>query len=277
MKSLLLLAVTLPLTAQTGIPCKLALGSSATMKGLYGGRTQVIQGRVSCSNTSLNNVTISGVNLDLALPTLDTIPASDASAMLTRTYNNQPGQRVARDLTTGLGVWGVIELSGKIAFSSTVVGAVVSSVVAAIQYIIPTFTNNEPPLNLSNQCDGITGVTLAAGQSLTCTIYINKPPKGSTQIPSAFGFTLGGTPVTPLPPAPPVQLRPQPPGASNICIMEDTPVAGMPPCPRVSTTSELDLSRLEKIMAAHEAGFAAGESCAFESCLVWEERELALR
>ena len=194
----------------------------------------------------------------MALPTLDTIPASDASAMLTRTYNNQPGQRVARDLTTGLGVWGVIELSGKIAFSSTVVGAVVSSVVAAIQYIIPTFTNNEPPLNLSNQCDGITGVTLAAGQSLTCTIYINKPPKGSTQIPSAFCFTLGGTPVTPLPPAPPVQLRPAPPGEAGL-------------------TSELDLSRLEKIMAAHEAGFAASESCAFESCLVWEERELALR
>jgi hypothetical protein len=283
MKTLLFL-LALPICAQTtGIPCVLKLGSSATMRGLYGGKTQVVQGRVSCKNYGLDPITASGVDIDLGTPTLDTVPASDASAMLTRTYYNQKGQVISRDLTTGLGVWGAIELSAKITFSSTIVGAIVMGAVAAIQYIIPSFTNNEPPLNLSNQCDNVSGVTLASGQTLTCTIYITKPPK-STVLPSTLAFTLGGVPATPGPPpvAPPLQLKAPHTGASiDPRCLENGKDVCMYINPTEAPVASIDTDRVNKIMAAHEAGYLAanGEAlpadpCAWDSCMTWESAAL---
>jgi hypothetical protein len=303
MKLLLIGLLALPLAAQTGIPCTLKLGSSTTMKDLYGGNTTVIQGRVSCKNYGLNPIGVSGVDVDLATPTLDTIPASDAQAMLTKTFNNQTGQRATRDLTSGLGVLGIIELAVKTAkpvLNSTWVGVIITSFVSAVQYIIPSFTANEIPTNFNNQCDAISGITLASGQSITCTIYINKPPKGSTQIPSAFGFTLGATtPVNPLPPAPPVQLRrPEPPGGASfsapaiegntaptttISLKNDS--APLDLVSAYGTLRDMALGRGDERDAYHwsekiaqlTTETAPVHPCAFESCGTWEQAELTKR
>lgn len=206
----------LPLAAQPSVGCKVSFGSSSVMRDLYGGKVSVIQGRVNCQNFGIAASSISGVTIDYSLPTVNTVPAGDASAMLTKTYNNQPGKRISRDLTTGLGAFGALEAAKTISIGAGPAGIVVAAIVTAIQYIIPSFTANEPALNLSNQCDNIAGITLAAGQTLTCTIYIRKPGKGDPPLPAAFQFAINaalpGTVTTPI--APPVSLRPPAPRAS---------------------------------------------------------------
>ena len=195
--------------------CKASLLGSANMKGIYGGRTSVYQANINCLNLTSGPVVITGVALDLSMATLNTMPSATAQALLTKTYNNQPGQVAGRDMTLGIGVLGVLEASKGLAFlAAGPFGLAVAAVVGAVQYVIPFFTQNEVPLSFGQPCDQVTsGTMIAAGASLTCTAWIQKPPKGAAPLPGAFTFVLvnaSNYPVPgPLPPPAPVQLRPQ--------------------------------------------------------------------
>lgn len=184
----LILAAAIPSYGQ--VLCKLSIESSFTMKGLYGGKVTVLQGRVTCKNYGTAPVSIGGSEIDLSLPVINTLPASDASALLTRTYKNQPGQRISRDLTTGLGALGVLEAAKVIALPAGPIGLAVAGAVGVIQYVIPSLTTNEPALDLSNQCDSVQGIALAAGATLFCKLYLNKPPKNSPPVPASMEFAL---------------------------------------------------------------------------------------
>ena len=194
--------------------CKASQLNSRNMKGLYGGRTEMFQTQIECRNYGLAPAQIDGIAMDLSLPTINSLPSAQASALLTKTFNGQPGQQMARDASIGLGVLGALEAGGgKVGAFLSVgpFGLIVAAVMTVTQYVIPLFTANEPPLNFTNQCDQISaGMMLAPGASITCMTYIQKPPKGATPLPGAFTFNLVTAPPTPgpLPPAPPVQLRP---------------------------------------------------------------------
>lgn len=241
--ALLFLAALLPLAAQPNVYCKVSFGSSATMHDLYGGKASVIQARVNCLNGSAAPAQISGVLIDLSLPSVNTIPAADASALLTKTYRNQTGERLSRDLTTGLGAFGVLEASKAITLSAGPAGWVVAGIIAAIQYVVPSFTANEPPLNLANQCDTVSDIMIPASASFSCTMYIRKPAKTDPALPAAFTFAISATPApAPPPPAPPVQLKkPKAEVAPPAQLVE----------PEVS--QEVLQQRIEKIMAARDA------------------------
>lgn len=200
--------------------CKTSLLNSINMKGLYGGRTPMFQAQVECQNYGLADAKVSAVTIDLSMSTVNSLPAAQASALLTKTFNGQPGQQIAHDSIAAIGILGALQ-AGKYAFvAAGPFGWVVAGVALATQYIIPLFTANQIPLDFSNQCGNLqNGMMLAAGASMTCTTYIQKPPKGYPLLPGAFTFNLlTDSPPTPgpLPNSAPVQLRRPEHGALHI-------------------------------------------------------------
>lgn len=195
------------------VGCKISLLSSMNLKGLTGGKVGMFKGRLTCKNYSINDVPITGPDFDLSIPTVNTVSSSDASALLNKTYFNQFGQRIDGDIGAAEGLLGGIVSVGKVAISSTTIGTIVSIAEGIRKYILPRFNVGQSPLDLTNQCDliGTTGdAVLKAGKTMTCTVYIQKPPKGAALLPSVITFDLAvvAPPIfQPQPPIPPVMLK----------------------------------------------------------------------
>lgn len=180
----------------------------------------MFQAQVECQNYGLTDAKISAVTLDLSMSTVNSIPAAQAQSLLTKTFNGQPGQQITHDSIAAIGVLGALQ-AGKYAFvAAGPFGWVVAGVALATQYIIPLFTANQIPLDFSNQCGNLqNGMMLAAGASMTCTTYIQKPPKGYPLLPGTFTFNLltDAPPIVGPPPNPsPVQLRRPERGAIHV-------------------------------------------------------------
>lgn len=217
--SLLISSLAIPMAAQTPatqgiVACKLSIEGSQTMKDLYGGKVPLYAGNVTCKNyASVTVGPIGAADLYLALGTINTMTAADASALLTKTYSrsvaSQAGTAV-QSANTGLGLLAGLK---QLSISASSLGWIGFGVGIFSQAVLPFFTAGQPNLTslLANQCDSMSNVSLAPGQSISCTIYIQKPPK-KTVLPGAVPFDLVPSgPPTPgsLPPPAPVQLRPR--------------------------------------------------------------------
>src|SRR5579864_3743420 len=159
---------------QEAVACKLTLEGSATAKKLNGGKLSLFKGRVEGKNYSASSVAIGGVDISLSLSTTNTIAAVDSQALMNLAYVNRPGQRAARDLTAAIGAVGALEVAKVLGLAAGPLGWIMAGGAIITQYLIPLFTAGQPPLDLSNPCDSLQ-TTLTAGQSFSCTIYIQKP------------------------------------------------------------------------------------------------------
>ncbi len=237
-----LLLAAAALASGQGIVCKASMGSSTTMRDLYGSKVSLIQGRVNCFNNGPSASAISGVAIDISLPGLNTIPASTASAMLAKAYNHQPGERSSRELGAALGAVGILEAARYGSIGAGPLGLIAAAAVGVQQYLIPALKAGEAPLDLTNQCDSFPSTPLAVGGEFTCTFYVKKPVKGDPAISSSFDFAINTAPaIGPQPEPPPLQLQ--------------NPTADL-----AEPSDDVRAARLAKIMAAHELALAAAEA-----------------
>ena len=218
MKALALFALSIPMWAQTSaglVACQLNLESPETMKDLYGGKVPILAGHIYCKNySSLTVGPISSADFYLALGTVNTMTAADASALLTRVYGrsvaSQAGTAV-QSANTGMSLLAGLK---QLSISASSLGWIGFGVGIGTQAILPFFTAGQPNLSslLANQCDALNASTLAPGQSIgPCTMYVQKPIKG-VHLQGAIPFDLvptGPGPSGPLPPNAPVMLSPR--------------------------------------------------------------------
>lgn len=213
--------------SQSLVYCSAHLESSFMAKDLYGGKLGFFIATIECKNYSATpSPQISGVDFDLSMSNTDTVDTGDASAIITKTFNAQKGQQWSRGVNTATGSIGAGLALNAVKITARGAGLImgISSIVE--EFIIPLFTANEPPLDLSNQCGSLQPMLIPAMGDLKCKAYIVQPPKGQPLLPSVIPFTiLTAPPAIPAPPPiAPVKLRGGPSGA----LREYAPPAAAP-------------------------------------------------
>ena len=199
-------------TAATGIVAgQLTIEGPALMKTLYGGRVPVLVGNIVVKNYSQSAIQVGSADIYLALSTIDTVPASDASAALTKVYGYSKTQRLiqlGQAVAGGVGI--LAATSSPISVGVKTLGYLLFGS-AELSQAVNVFTADQPNLSslLSNSCDSLpSGMALVSGGSLQCKVYIQKPARGAA-LPSAIAFQLVPTgPSAPglLPPAAPLGM-----------------------------------------------------------------------
>lgn len=221
MKRLALLSafLAIPVLAQSSdvVACKLSILNSINAKTLFG-RVDLFKARNVCKNYSTADVPFGGTDIELSLGTVNTLSQSDAEALLNHSYNDQAPKKLSNVITSAAMGIGLAAAGGSpIVLSARTLAYLLFGVTFGQQVVLPFLTSNVPALDLSSPCGGIPAdYVLKSGSSVACTVYVQKPPKGSTRLPATITYNIALSAPTPgpLPNPTPVQLRKTMPAGS---------------------------------------------------------------
>lgn len=186
---------------------KLVIDSSMMAKKLYGSRLPVLHGSAQVSNQGPATVNINTSTINLALSTVPTVSSSEGQALVNQSFAKEPASRVMNILTmVAAGVGLASGVGSAVHIGAKALAYLLFGVAFGNQGVLPFLQATQIALPTFHPCDQL-NVSLAAGQSLNCDVWVEKPPKGYT-LQSAVPFTLESVPPNaPPPPVPPVQLR----------------------------------------------------------------------
>ena len=214
--ALLSVWLALPIFAQVApgvVDCLLTIESPKITKKLYG-KAPIATGTVRCKNYTQSTLQIAPEDIYIAMSTVPSMNATDATALLTQAYGAQPVQTWVRIASAALmGIGFATGTGGFVNLSARTLGYMMGGATVANEFVVPIFTANKTPLTtlLSNNLDSVGVTTLATGQSMTRKVYIEPPPKGSSLPPTVHFQFDPATPslMAPQPQPVPMMVKPR--------------------------------------------------------------------
>ena len=196
------------------VACNLSIEGSATMKQLYGKKVPLYTGSVVGKNYSASMISISSVDIYLALETVNRLPNSDASAILTKAFNGQPIQEISSGIGLAAAGVGIATAVGSpITIGARALAYILFGITFGQNALVPFLQAGQPSLSslLANQCESMgSGGTLILqpGGTFGCNMFIQKAT-GVSLLPTNIPFDLFiDAPPAPSPlPAPTPLLR----------------------------------------------------------------------